>query len=166
MSTEQTLVLVKPDGVQRALAGSIISRLEGRGLRIVGMKMLQMSREMASNHYSAHVERPFFQGLVDFITASPIVAMVLEGPNAVELVRNTMGATNPLNAQPGTIRGDLAVDIQQNLVHGSDSTESAEKEIAPVLLQRGDIELRAGRRPVGYCTLKSTGAWAQRDSIW
>ena len=130
MSTEQTLVLVKPDGVQRALAGSIISRLEGRGLRIVGMKMLHMSREMASNHYSAHVERPFFQGLVDFITASPIVAMVLEGPNAVELVRNTMGATSPLNAQPGTIRGDLAVDIQQNLVHGSDSTESAEKEIA------------------------------------
>ena len=130
MSTEQTLVLVKPDGVQRALAGNIISRLEGRGLRIVAMKMLQMSREMASSHYSAHVERPFFEGLVAFITASPIVAMVLEGPNAVEMTRNTMGATNPLNANPGTIRGDLAVDIQQNLVHGSDSLESAAREIA------------------------------------
>ena len=130
MSTEQTLVLVKPDAVQRALAGSVISRLEGRGLRIVAMKMLQMSREMASNHYSAHVGKGFFEGLVDFITSSPIVAMVLEGPDAVEMVRNTMGATNPLQAQPGTIRGDLAVDIGQNLVHGSDSPESAAKEIA------------------------------------
>ena len=130
MSTEQTLVLVKPDAVQRALAGSVISRLEGRGLRIVAMKMLQMSREMASNHYSAHVGKAFFEGLVDFITSSPIVAMVLEGPDAVEMVRNTMGATNPLQAQPGTIRGDLAVDIGQNLVHGSDSPESAAKEIA------------------------------------
>ena len=130
MSTEQTLVLVKPDAVQRALAGSVISRLEGRGLKIVAMKMLRMSREMASNHYSDHVGKAFFEGLVDFITASPIVAMVLEGPDAVEMVRNTMGATNPLQAQPGTIRGDLAVDIGQNLVHGSDSPESAAKEIA------------------------------------
>ena len=130
MSTEQTLVLVKPDAVQRALAGSVISRLEDRGLKIVAMKMLQMSREMASNHYSAHVGKAFFEGLVDFITASPIIAMVLEGPNSVEMVRNTMGATNPLQAQPGTIRGDLAVDIGQNLVHGSDSPESAAKEIA------------------------------------
>ena len=130
MSTEQTLVLVKPDAVQRALAGSVISRLEGRGLKIVAMKMLRMSREMASNHYSAHVGKAFFEGLVDFITSSPIIAMVLEGPNSVEMVRNTMGATNPLQAQPGTIRGDLAVDIGQNLVHGSDSPESAAKEIA------------------------------------
>ena len=130
MSTEQTLVLVKPDAVQRALAGSVISRLEGRGLKIVAMKMLRMSREMASNHYSAHVGKTFFEGLVDFITSSPIIAMVLEGPDAVEMVRNTMGATNPLQAQPGTIRGDLAVDIGQNLVHGSDSPESAAKEIA------------------------------------
>ena len=130
MSTEQTLVLVKPDAVQRALAGSVISRLEGRGLKIVAMKMLRMSREMASNHYSDHVGKAFFEGLVDFITASPIIAMVLEGPNSVEMVRNTMGTTNPLQAQPGTIRGDLAVDIGQNLVHGSDSPESAAKEIA------------------------------------
>ena len=130
MSTEQTLVLVKPDAVQRALAGSVISRLEGRGLRIVAMKMLRMSREMASSHYSDHVGKAFFEGLVDFITASPIIAIVLEGPNSVEMVRNTMGATNPLQAQPGTIRGDLAVDIGQNLVHGSDSPESAAKEIA------------------------------------
>ena len=130
MSTEQTLVLVKPDAVQRALAGSVISRLEGRGLRIAAIKMLRMSREMASSHYSAHVGKAFFEGLVDFITASPIIAIVLEGPNSVEMVRNTMGATNPLQAQPGTIRGDLAVDIGQNLVHGSDSPESAAKEIA------------------------------------
>ena len=101
MSTEQTLVLVKPDGVQRALAGSVISRLEGRGLRIVAMKMLQMSREMASQHYSAHVERPFFNDLVDFITSSPIIAMVLEGPNAVEMVRNTMGGHQSAQRQPG-----------------------------------------------------------------
>ena len=130
MSKEQTLVLVKPDAVQRALVGSVISRLEGRGLRIVAMKMLQMSREMASSHYSAHEGKAFFEGLVDFITSSPIIAMTLEGPDAVEMVRNTMGATNPVQAQPGTIRGDLGVDIGHNLVHGSDSPESAAKEIA------------------------------------
>ena len=131
MSTEiqQTLVLIKPDGVQRGLIGPIITRLEARGLKIVAMKMLQLDREMASRHYQAHKERPFFQGLVGFVTSSPIVAMVLEGSDAVELVRRTMGSTNPLQAEPGTIRGDLAVDIGRNLIHGSDSLESAATEI-------------------------------------
>jgi nucleoside-diphosphate kinase len=130
LSTEQTLALVKPDAVQRALAGAVISRLESRGLRIVAMKMMQVNQELATRHYGAHVGKPFFDGLVEFITSSPIIAMVLEGPNAIEMVRNTMGATDPLKAQPGTIRGDLAVEIGHNLVHGSDSPESAAQEIA------------------------------------
>ena len=127
--TQQTLVLIKPDGVQRGLVGEIISRLEARGLRIAAMKMTHLDMETASNHYGVHRERPFFKGLVEFITSSPLVAMVLEGPNAVDLVRRTMGATNPVEAQPGTIRGDLAIDIGRNLIHGSDSTESAASEI-------------------------------------
>ena len=127
--TQQTLVLIKPDGVQRGLVGQIIDRLESRGLRIAALKMVHLDMETASQHYGVHRERPFFKGLVDFITSSPLVAMVLEGPNAVELVRTTMGATNPVDAQPGTIRGDLAIDIGRNLIHGSDSTESAATEI-------------------------------------
>ncbi|MQF48611.1 nucleoside-diphosphate kinase [SAR202 cluster bacterium AC-647-N09_OGT_505m] len=126
---EQTLVLVKPDGVQRALAGAIISRLEARGLRIVAMKMLQISRDMAMRHYGVHQGKPFFEGLVNFITSGPVVAMVLEGRSAVEMVRNTVGSTNPLQAQPGTIRGDLGLDIGRNLVHASDSQETAAQEI-------------------------------------
>ena len=102
MSTERTLVLVKPDGVQRGLSGTIISRLEARGLRIAAMKLVQVSRDMAMKHYGAHEGKPFFDGLVSFITSGPVVAMVLEGPNAVEMVRNTMGVTNPLQASPGT----------------------------------------------------------------
>jgi nucleoside-diphosphate kinase len=129
LSTEQTLVLVKPDGVQRGLGGTIISRLEARGLRIVAMKMIQISRDMAMKHYGAHQGKPFFDGLVDFITSGPVIAMVLEGRSAVEMVRNTMGVTDPLKAQPGTVRGDLGVDIGRNLVHGSDSTEAAAQEI-------------------------------------
>ena len=130
MSTEKTLVLVKPDGVQRGLIGIIISRLEARGLRIAAMKMLQVSREMALKHYGVHEGKPFFDGLVSFITSGPVVAMVLEGRSAVEMARNTMGVTDPLRAQPGTIRGDLGVDIGRNLVHGSDSPETAAQEIA------------------------------------
>ena len=130
MSTEQTLVLVKPDGVQRGLGGIIISRLEARGLRIVAMKMVQISRDMAMKHYGVHQGKPFFDGLVAFITSGPVMAMVLEGRGAVEMVRSTMGVTDPLKARPGTIRGDLAVDIGRNLVHGSDSTETAAQEIA------------------------------------
>lgn len=130
MSTERTLALVKPDGVQRGLSGAIISRLEARGLRIVAMKMLQVSGDMAMKHYGVHHGKPFFDGLVEFITSSPVIAMVLEGRNAVEMVRSSMGVTDPLKAQPGTIRGDLAVDIGRNLVHGSDSQETASQEIA------------------------------------
>ena len=129
MSAEQTLVLVKPDGVQRALAGAIISRLEARGLRIAAMKMLQISRDMAMRHYGVHQGKPFFEGLVNFITSGPVIAMVLEGRSAVEMVRNTVGSTNPLQAQPGTIRGDLGLDIGRNLVHASDSLEAASQEI-------------------------------------
>lgn len=129
-NNERTLVLLKPDAVQRGLVGAIISRLEGRGLKIAGMKLIHMDQALASRHYEAHVERPFFPGLVEFITSGPLVAMALEGPNAVEMVRNTMGATNPLQSAPGTIRGDLATDIGRNLVHGSDSLESAEREVA------------------------------------
>ena len=127
---ERTLVLVKPDGVQRGLIGEIISRLERRGLKLVGMKLLQVNDVLARQHYGEHVDRPFFAGLVAFITSSPVVAMAWEAENAVEAVRNTMGQTNPTTSPPGTIRGDLALDIGRNLVHGSDSPESAERELA------------------------------------
>ena len=126
---ERTLVLVKPDGVQRGLAGEVISRLERRGLKLVGMKLMQVSDELARQHYGEHVDRPFFGGLVSFITSSPIVAMVWEANNAVDIVRNTMGQTNPVSSAAGTIRGDLGIDIGRNLVHGSDSPESAEREV-------------------------------------
>ncbi len=126
---ERTLVLVKPDGVQRGLAGEVISRLERRGLKLVGMKLMQVSDDLARQHYGEHVDRPFFGGLVSFITSSPIVAMVWEANNAVEIVRNTMGQTNPVSSAAGTIRGDLGIDIGRNLVHGSDSPESAEREV-------------------------------------
>ena len=127
---ERTLVLVKPDGVQRGLIGEIISRLERRGLKLVGMKLMQVDAPLARQHYGEHVDRPFFAGLVAFITSSPVVAMAWEAENAVEAVRNTMGQTNPTTSPPGTIRGDLALDIGRNLVHGSDSRESAERELA------------------------------------
>ena len=127
---ECTLVLVKPDGVQRGLIGEIISRLERRGLKLVGMKLMQVDDVLARQHYGEHVDRPFFAGLVAFITSSPVVAMAWEAENAVEAVRNTMGQTNPTTSPPGTIRGDLALDIGRNLVHGSDSPESAERELA------------------------------------
>jgi nucleoside-diphosphate kinase len=126
---ERTLVLVKPDGVQRGLLGEMISRFERTGLKLVALKMLQMDREMAGKHYAIHQGKPFFEGLVSFITSSPLVAAVFEGKNAVEVVRKTMGATDPVKAAPGTIRGDLALDIGRNVVHGSDSIENAQKEI-------------------------------------
>ena len=124
------MVLVKPDGVQRGLIGEIISRLERRGFKLVGMKLMQVDDALARQHYGEHVDRPFFAGLVAFITSSPVVAMAWEAENAVEAVRNTMGQTNPTTSPPGTIRGDLALDIGRNLVHGSDSRESAERELA------------------------------------
>ena len=126
---ERTLVLLKPDAIQRGLAGQIIARLESRGLKIVATKMLQMDEGLARRHYEPHVGRPFFDGLIQFICSGPIIAMVWEGPGAVELVRGTMGATDPINAQPGTIRGDMAVDIGHNLIHGSDSVETARHEV-------------------------------------
>jgi nucleoside-diphosphate kinase len=127
---EQTLVLVKPDGVQRGLIGQIITRLERRGLKLIGMKFMQVSTELASTHYEAHVGKPFYEGLVNYITSSPIVAMVWEGKDAIQIVRTTMGATNAAVAVPGTIRGDFAVEIGRNLVHGSDGLESAAREVS------------------------------------
>ena len=127
---ERTLVLVKPDGMQRGLAGEIIHRLERRGLRIVGLKLLQVDRALAERHYGEHVGKPFYEGLVAYITACPIVAAVFEGTDAVEAVRNTMGKTNPRDAAPGTIRGDFGLEIGRNLIHGSDSLASADREVA------------------------------------
>lgn len=126
---ERTLVLVKPDGVQRGLIGEVISRLERRGLKLVGMKLMQVDDALARQHYGEHVDRPFFGGLVDFITSSPVVAMAWEADNAAEVVRNTIGQTNPTSSPAGTIRGDLGLDIGRNLVHGSDSPESAVREL-------------------------------------
>lgn len=127
---QRTLVLIKPDAVQRGLTGEILARLERRGLRIVALRLLHMEEAMARQHYAPHAGQPFFPGLVHFITSSPLVAMVLEGSDAVEVVRQSMGATDPRQAAPGTIRGDLAIDIGRNLVHGSDSPEAAAREIA------------------------------------
>jgi len=127
---QQTLVLLKPDAAQRGLVGEIISRFERTGLKIVAMKLMQVDDALAHKHYGVHEGKPFFPGLVTFIAASPIVAMVLEGPGAVDKVRSVMGPTDPIKAPPGTIRGDLGVDIGRNMVHGSDSAENAAKEVA------------------------------------
>jgi nucleoside-diphosphate kinase len=128
--SERTLVLVKPDGVQRGLIGEIITRFERKGLRVHGLKLMRMDREMASRHYAEHVDKPFFADLAEFITSGPLVAMVLEGPGAVASVRQMMGATDPAQSAPGTIRGDLGLTIGMNLIHGSDSVGRAEEEIA------------------------------------
>jgi len=126
---ERSLVLIKPDAMQRGLAGRIISRLEAKGLKIVAMKMLQMDESLAQTHYAIHKGKAFFADLVDFITSSPIIAIVLQGKDAIEVIRQMMGETNPSKARPGTIRGDFALDISHNLIHGSDSVENAAKEI-------------------------------------
>jgi nucleoside-diphosphate kinase len=126
---EQTLVLIKPDGVQRGLSGEVIRRLEGRGLKLVGLKLMRLDDATAREHYGEHVARPFFPGLVSFITSGPLVAMVWEADGAVDIVRNTTGGTDPAKAAPGTIRGDLGLNIGRNIVHGSDSVESARREI-------------------------------------
>ena len=127
---EKSLVLIKPDAMQRGLAGEIISRIEGRGLKIVAAKMLQMDETLAHRHYAIHKTKDFFNDLVDFITSTPIIAIVFQGENVVEVIRQTMGETNPAKAHPGTIRGDLGVDITHNLIHGSDSRENASVEIS------------------------------------
>ena len=128
--SERTLVLVKPDGVQRLLVGRILARYEERGLKLVGLKLVQVDRALAEAHYAVHREKPFFTGLVDFITSAPLVAAALEGPNAIAIVRAMNGATRPNEAAPGTIRGDFALETAQNIVHASDSPESAAAELA------------------------------------
>jgi nucleoside-diphosphate kinase len=127
---EKTLILLKPDAVARRLAGEVISRFERKGLRLAGMKLMSVSPELAASHYEAHKERPFYPSLIEFITSSPVVALCLEGPKAVDVARKLMGATFGFNAEPGTIRGDYSCSNQFNLVHGSDSAESAERELA------------------------------------
>ncbi|MFN8631136.1 MAG: nucleoside-diphosphate kinase [Chloroflexota bacterium] len=127
---QRTLLLVKPDGVQRQLVGRVLTRFEERGLKIVGLKLVHADRALAEQHYAVHRERPFFKGLVDFITSSPLVAAAIEGPNAIAIVRAMNGATRPHEAAPGSIRGDFAVETAQNLVHASDSPENAAAELA------------------------------------
>lgn len=127
---ERTYLMVKPDGVQRGLCGEILSRFERKGLKIVGMKMMVISRETAENHYGEHKGKPFFESLISYITSGPVLAMVLEGENAVAVCRGMMGKTKPLESAPGTIRGDYAMVTGMNIIHGSDSVESAEREIS------------------------------------
>jgi len=126
---ERTFLAIKPDGVQRGLVGNIISRLESKGFTLVGLKLMNISRELAEQHYAVHKERPFFNGLIEFITSGPVVAMVWEGDGVVASARKIIGATNPLNAEPGTIRGDFGVDVGRNLIHGSDAIETAQNEV-------------------------------------
>ena len=126
---ERSLVLIKPDAMQRGLAGTIISRLERQGLKLVALKMLHLDKALAQKHYAIHSDKPFFEGLVNYISSTPITTAVFEGEGAVEVIRKIMGATDPAKAEVGTIRGDLGLDIERNTVHGSDSVETAEKEI-------------------------------------
>jgi nucleoside-diphosphate kinase len=129
MAVERTLVLVKPDAMRRQLAGEIVARLERRGLELRGARIVNVDRPLAEEHYAEHAEKSFFGELVEFITSGPTLALVVEGEDAISIVRTTMGATNPADAAPGTIRGDLSLSMPDNLVHGSDSPESAEREI-------------------------------------
>ncbi|SRR5581483_1333346 len=129
MSAERTFAMVKPDGVQRGLVGEIVRRYEARGLKVVGLKLMHVPRSLAEAHYAEHKGKPFYNGLVDYIVSGPVVALCLEGKNAVAVVRAMNGATKPWDATPGTIRGDLALDIGRNVVHGSDSVESAKREL-------------------------------------
>jgi nucleoside-diphosphate kinase len=127
---ERTFIMIKPDGVQRHLTGEIIHRFESKGFTLVGLKMMQVSRELAEQHYGVHRERPFFNSLIEFITSAPVIAMVWEGDSVVTAARNLIGATNPVTAAPGSIRGDLGVSIGRNLIHGSDAIETAQTEVA------------------------------------
>jgi len=149
---ERTLIIVKPDAVQRGLVGEVIARLERRGLRIVGLELRQIERELAERHYAEHLGKPFYAGLVDYITSGPVVTMVLEGPNAIAVVRATVGATNPAAAAPGTIRADFGLTIGRNLIHASDGPESAARE----------VELFFGDRPpVAYS--RDVDRWILED---
>ena len=127
---ERTFVMVKPDGVQRGLVGEVIGRLERRGLRLVAAKFMWVSQELAETHYAVHKGKPFYEGLISYITSAPVMAMVWEGPRAVEAVRQTMGSTRPVEAAPGTIRHDFALEVGRNLTHASDKVETGEKEVA------------------------------------
>ena len=135
---ERTLIIIKPDGVQRALVGDVIKRFEQRGLRLAGLKLIQIPRALAEEHYAEHKGKGFYEGTVTYMTSAPVVVMVLEGPDAVAASRATMGATNPLNAAPGTIRADFGLKISRNLVHGSDKPETAEREIK-LYFQPGEL---------------------------
>src|SRR6202043_3250558 len=135
---QRTLVLVKPDGVQRGLVGAIVARVGQRGLKWIGLKMMQISKDVAARHYAEHQGKPFYEGLLGFITSGPVVAMIWEGREAVSVVRSLMGTTDPLKAAPGTIRGDLALDLGMNLIHGSDSPARAETEIA-LFFSQGEL---------------------------
>ncbi len=150
MATETTLVLVKPDGVQRGLSGEIVRRLEQTGMKIVGLKLMQVSEELAGRHYSEHQGKPFYDGLVDYITSSPVVALALEGPDAIAITRKMMGVTKPAEAAPGTIRGDFGVDIGRNLIHGSANAEDAAREVG--LFFSADELLRWDRRIESWIT--------------
>src|SRR5512141_323068 len=130
ISVERSLVLVKPDGVQRALVGEVISRLERRGLRLVGAKFMQVSKELAETHYAIHKGKPFYDGLISYIISAPVMAMVWEGPNVVAAIRQTMGATRPTEAAPGSLRHDFALEVGRNLTHASDSVENGANEVA------------------------------------
>ncbi|WP_008315101.1 nucleoside-diphosphate kinase [Leptolyngbya sp. PCC 6406] len=135
---ERTFIMIKPDGVQRGLVGDVIRRFEVKGFTLVGLKLLAVSRELAEQHYDVHRDKPFFGGLVEFITSSPVVAMVWQGDGVVASARKLIGATNPLSAEPGTIRGDFGVTIGRNLIHGSDAVETAQREIA-LWFQEGEL---------------------------
>lgn len=130
MAVERTLVLVKPDGVRRGLSGEIVARFERRGFKLRGARLLKIAKPTAQKHYAEHKGKPFFGELVDFITSGPVLALALEGESAISMVRTMMGATNPANAAPGTIRGDFATEMGENIVHGSDSKESAKRELS------------------------------------
>jgi nucleoside-diphosphate kinase len=135
---ERTFVMLKPDAVQRGLVGELISRIERKGLKIIAMKMIQIDRALAERHYEVHRGKHFFEELVEFVTSSPVVVMVVEGEEAIKVIRRMMGATNPFEAEPGTIRGDFGCDLTKNLIHGSDSPETAAREIA-LFFQEGEI---------------------------
>ena len=140
MDLERTLVLVKPDGVQRGLVGTILGRLEATGMKIVGMKFMQVSEALAQRHYGEHEGKPFYEGLVSYITSAPVVALCLEGPDAIAVTRKLMGATSPNEAAPGTIRGDYGVEISRNLVHGSANAEDAAREVGLFFADEEQIE--------------------------
>jgi nucleoside-diphosphate kinase len=135
---ERTLVIIKPDGVQRGLIGPILMRFERRGLRFAALKLMQITRELAERHYAVHKEKPFYPSLIEFITSGPVVVAVIEGNDAIEIVRRTMGATSPAGSKPGTIRADFGLDIERNLVHGSDGTDTAAFEI-PLFFEEEEI---------------------------